>query len=110
VPLVGITQPGTNTPPLLASRQVQSLCFLNGALTTLLGAFGKIDSVLGITHVRSSLCSLHNFHLCPRGCLPEGLRAPEVKVTSMLGNIILIAVAVLLCGYLLYALLKPENF
>jgi len=28
----------------------------------------------------------------------------------MLGNIILIAVAVLLCGYLLYALLKPENF
>jgi len=28
----------------------------------------------------------------------------------MLGNIILIAIAVLLCGYLLYALLKPENF
>jgi K+-transporting ATPase KdpF subunit len=28
----------------------------------------------------------------------------------MLGNIILIVIAVLLCGYLLYALLKPENF
>jgi K+-transporting ATPase KdpF subunit len=28
----------------------------------------------------------------------------------MLGNIILIAIAVRLCGYLLYALLKPESF
>jgi len=28
----------------------------------------------------------------------------------MLGNILLIGIALLLCGYLLYALLKPENF
>jgi len=28
----------------------------------------------------------------------------------MLGNIILIVIAILLFGYLLYALLKPENF
>jgi len=28
----------------------------------------------------------------------------------MLGNILLIIVAVLLCGYLFYALLKPEKF
>jgi len=28
----------------------------------------------------------------------------------MLGNIILIAISILLCGYLLYALLKPEKF
>jgi len=28
----------------------------------------------------------------------------------MLGNIILIVISVLLFGYLLYALLKPENF
>jgi len=28
----------------------------------------------------------------------------------MLGNIVLIVISVLLFGYLLYALLKPENF
>jgi len=28
----------------------------------------------------------------------------------MLGNILLIGIAILLCGYLFYALLKPENF
>jgi len=28
----------------------------------------------------------------------------------MLGNIILIVISILLCGYLFYALLKPENF
>jgi len=28
----------------------------------------------------------------------------------MVGNIILIAISILLCGYLLYALLKPEKF
>ncbi|HYW66611.1 MAG: K(+)-transporting ATPase subunit F [Candidatus Acidiferrales bacterium] len=28
----------------------------------------------------------------------------------MLGNIILIVISILLCGYLLYALLKPEKF
>jgi len=28
----------------------------------------------------------------------------------MLGNVLLIVVAILLCGYLLYALLKPEKF
>jgi len=28
----------------------------------------------------------------------------------MLGNILLIVVSVLLCGYLFYALLKPEKF
>jgi len=28
----------------------------------------------------------------------------------MLGNILLIGIAILLCGYLLYALLKPEKF
>jgi len=28
----------------------------------------------------------------------------------MLGNILLIVISILLCGYLLYALLKPENF
>jgi len=28
----------------------------------------------------------------------------------MIGNILLIAISLLLCGYLLYALLKPENF
>jgi K+-transporting ATPase KdpF subunit len=42
------------------------------------------------------------------------LRAPEVagesKGGTMLGHILLIAIAILLCGYLLYALLKPENF
>jgi K+-transporting ATPase KdpF subunit len=42
------------------------------------------------------------------------LRAPEVTGESkgeiMLGNILLIVIAILLCGYLLYALLKPENF
>jgi K+-transporting ATPase KdpF subunit len=42
------------------------------------------------------------------------LRAPEVRGESeggaMLGNILLIVIAILLCGYLLYALLKPENF
>jgi K+-transporting ATPase KdpF subunit len=50
------------------------------------------------------------FSSLPRGRLPEGLPAPKVKVNSMLGNIVLIAITVLLCGYLLYALLKPENF
>jgi len=28
----------------------------------------------------------------------------------MLGNILLIVISILLCGYLFYALLKPENF
>jgi len=28
----------------------------------------------------------------------------------MIGNILLIGIALLLCGYLFYALLKPENF
>jgi len=28
----------------------------------------------------------------------------------MLGNILLIVISLLLCGYLLYALLKPEKF
>jgi len=28
----------------------------------------------------------------------------------MLGNLLLIVIAVLLCGYLFYALLKPEKF
>jgi len=28
----------------------------------------------------------------------------------MLGNIVLIVISILLCGYLLYALLKPEKF
>jgi len=28
----------------------------------------------------------------------------------MLGNILLIIVSILLCGYLFYALLKPEKF
>jgi len=28
----------------------------------------------------------------------------------MLGNILLILIALLLCGYLFYALLKPEKF
>jgi len=28
----------------------------------------------------------------------------------MLGNILLIGIAILLCGYLFYALLKPEKF
>jgi len=28
----------------------------------------------------------------------------------MLGNIILIVISILLCGYLLYALLNPEKF
>jgi len=28
----------------------------------------------------------------------------------MLGNILLIVVSILLCGYLFYALLKPEKF
>jgi len=28
----------------------------------------------------------------------------------MLGNIALIVISILLCGYLLYALLKPEKF
>jgi K+-transporting ATPase KdpF subunit len=29
---------------------------------------------------------------------------------TMLGNILLIGIAILLCGYLFYALLKPEKF
>jgi len=28
----------------------------------------------------------------------------------MLGNILLVVISILLCGYLLYALLKPEKF
>jgi len=28
----------------------------------------------------------------------------------MIGNILLIVISLLLCGYLLYALLKPEKF
>jgi len=28
----------------------------------------------------------------------------------MIGNILLIVIALLLCGYLFYALLKPEDF
>jgi len=28
----------------------------------------------------------------------------------MLGNILLIVISLMLCGYLLYALLKPEKF
>jgi len=28
----------------------------------------------------------------------------------MLGNVLLIVIALLLCGYLFYALLKPEKF
>ncbi|HXA82140.1 MAG TPA: K(+)-transporting ATPase subunit F [Methylomirabilota bacterium] len=28
----------------------------------------------------------------------------------MIGNVLLIAISLLLCGYLLYALLKPEKF
>jgi K+-transporting ATPase KdpF subunit len=40
----------------------------------------------------------------------EGLRKAEVKVAGMIGNILLIVISILLCGYLLYALLKPENF
>jgi K+-transporting ATPase KdpF subunit len=33
-----------------------------------------------------------------------------MKVAGMIGNILLIVISILLCGYLLYALLKPENF
>jgi K+-transporting ATPase KdpF subunit len=39
------------------------------------------------------------------------LRTPEVRRSKfMLGNIVLIVICVLLLGYLLVALLKPEKF
>jgi K+-transporting ATPase KdpF subunit len=38
------------------------------------------------------------------------LRTPQVEESPMLGNILLIVISILLCGYLFYALLKPEKF
>jgi len=39
-----------------------------------------------------------------------GLRKAKVTSHIMLGNLLLIVIAILLCGYLFYALVKPENF
>jgi K+-transporting ATPase KdpF subunit len=43
--------------------------------------------------------------------LRSRVRAPETGETGMsLGNAILLFISVLMCGYLLYALLKAEEF
>jgi K+-transporting ATPase KdpF subunit len=49
--------------------------------------------------------------LCGLDPLSPRLRTAEIRrILAMLGNIFLILIAVLLFGYLLVALLKPEKF
>jgi K+-transporting ATPase KdpF subunit len=48
---------------------------------------------------------------CGRHCLRARLCAPEIeRLPTMLGTALLLAVCILLFGYLLVALLKPEEF
>jgi K+-transporting ATPase KdpF subunit len=53
-----------------------------------------------------------DYRLFPGGnWLPARLRTLEVRRRDqMLANVVLILISLLLFGYLMYALLKPENF
>jgi len=64
----------------------------------------------GACHDGFCLCGVHDSVFRVRHRVPEGLRTPQVRIATMLGNILLIIVSILLCGYLFYALLKPEKF
>jgi K+-transporting ATPase KdpF subunit len=62
-------------------------------------------------------CEGFGIHLIDAWLLPARdrlsarLRTAEVKRRlSMLENVVLILISLLLLGYLMYALLKPENF
>lgn len=66
---------------------------------------------------RGESCERCDFHfsdvrLFPRrDCLLARLRTAEVtRRFPMLENVVLILISLLLFGYLMYALLKPENF
>jgi K+-transporting ATPase KdpF subunit len=62
------------------------------------------------SYERRNLCIGNGCFLCLGNSLPESLRKIEVRMAAMLGNIALIVISILLCAYLLYALLKPEKF
>ena len=60
---------------------------------------------------RRNIYARDRHFLCRLDPLSPGLRTAEVRRRpTMLGNISLILIAVLLFGYLLVALLKPEKF
>jgi K+-transporting ATPase KdpF subunit len=62
-------------------------------------------------HERHTVSTGHDCVFRARFGLSEGLRTVAAgEITTMLGNILLIILSVLLCGYLFYALLKPEKF
>jgi K+-transporting ATPase KdpF subunit len=66
---------------------------------------------LGETRERPNFHPCDRPFLCPLDLLSSGLRAVEIRRNPlMLANILLIIIALLLFGYLLLALLKPEKF
>lgn len=86
------------------------LCFPYGRFTLSLGLRANTNAVPGAIYDGFRLCDVHDPVFRTRHRVPEGLRSSEVKVATMLGSILLIIISILLCGYLFYALLKPEKF
>jgi len=65
----------------------------------------------GVSFAGRNFCRRNHVLLRYRDSLYPRLRTPEVERTpEMLENIFLIVICVLLFGYLLVALLKPEKF
>ena len=86
------------------------LWFLNVALTVSLEWRSMLRGGRGAPDERCDFCFVYGCVFCPGYFVPERLRTSEVKVATMLGNILLILISIVLCGYLFYALLKPEKF
>jgi K+-transporting ATPase KdpF subunit len=65
----------------------------------------------GVSFAGRTFCRRNHVLLRRRHSLYPRLRTPEIERTpGMLENIFLIVICVLLFGYLLVALLKPEKF
>jgi K+-transporting ATPase KdpF subunit len=96
--------------PSTISFPLTCLWFLNVALTVFLAGAGNLGLVQGVADERCCFCPEHDCFLCTGNFVSKGLRTSEVKVAIMLGNVLLILISIFLCGYLFYALLKPEKF
>jgi K+-transporting ATPase KdpF subunit len=65
----------------------------------------------GVSFAGRNFCRRNHVLLRYRDSLYPRLRTPEIgRIPGMLENIFLIVICVLLFGYLLVALLKPEKF
>ena len=67
----------------------------------------------GCKQVTYGGCNLHRSNtvvLWDRACVCRGLRPLESEAKAMIENILLLALAIALMVYLVYALLRPEKF